>query len=132
MGQRPTMGVAPIARYAGRLDVRLISRDSRLTDRISAHRRFGQQGLSANPENGRHRFRVPRDSSGVDTSVNAGRLGRTWRSECLVRDHGWAKVRDGDDTDGWIPSEVPTPSKSTDSVWSRSSTGMHINLILLS
>src|SRR6266566_7573841 len=38
----------------------------------------------------------------------------------------------GDDTDGWIPSEVPTPSKSTDSVWSRSSTGMHINLILLS
>ena len=66
----------------------------------------------------------------VQPFLNTTRLERTWRSECLVRDHGWAKVRDGDDTDGWIPSEVPTPSKSTDSVWS--STGMHINLILLS
>src|ERR1035438_8393115 len=35
-------------------------------------------------------------------SVNTWRPGRTWRSECLVRDHCWAKVRDGDDTSEWI------------------------------
>src|ERR1035437_1850229 len=58
----------------------------------------------------------PLNRSEPDTSVNAGRPGRIYFSECLVRDHGRAKVRDGDFSRRWIAHGWPTrrrgPAKS--------------------
>jgi hypothetical protein len=80
---------------------------TRITDRARADR-------SQHSPSGASLARSPQ--SARKTLVNAARPGRIYFSECLVRDHGRAKVRDGDFSRRWIAHGWPTrrrgPAKS--------------------